>query len=613
MYYNTVNGENRIFSWRKIMKKTTKRLLSAGLSLALALSIGGGLVACGGGDDKDKTPAKPKGVPYWLAGDIAGVNEWDNVTDARRMSKTDDADIYEIKLDMWEGDTFKVRYEGKGWDAPEGWQANYTNNFDADQKADVESKIIDGSGLGGSNFKIAEEGNYTIKLDVSGDTAVVSYTYNGEATNKAPKPVTGITLNNTVLTLEEGATSQLEAVVAPSNADDPSVTWASSDEAVATVSNTGLVTAVAAGTATITVTSVAVPTKKATCSVTVAEAGAIIPVTSLELNKEATTLHVNGEETLEATVGPENATNKTVGWASSDPETVLVDTQGKLTALKPGTVTITATAGEEEATCEVTVVKDLYIVGMGKAEGLVGWNTVTTTASAIPQGAGLTEDEGVYTLTADIGNGDAFKILTFGAGGGGWDDALGYGNLADADEEEGINLATQIDNDGGNIKILADGNYQITVKLVGTAYQVEIKRLGDLTAPFAWSYDVYFHGPWTGEVDAENNLVWSNVQLNTTPLNKDNLTVTANIELTAVSGFGVKVGAAGSNDGTWYNSDKMNADAVNTDAEDPAITLTTGANAVVNKAGTYNVTVTLDADGNVVSIVFNTFTPAAAA
>jgi uncharacterized protein YjdB len=84
-------------------------------------------------------------------------------------------------------------------------------------------------------------------------------------------PVTGISLSQTTLTLDIGATSTLIASVAPTNATNKALTWASSDPTVASVAN-GTVTAVSAGTATITVTT-ADGGFAATCVVTVKAAG----------------------------------------------------------------------------------------------------------------------------------------------------------------------------------------------------------------------------------------------------------------------------------------------------------------------------------------------------
>ena len=81
--------------------------------------------------------------------------------------------------------------------------------------------------------------------------------------------VTGITLDKTSVSIAPGSTTQLTATVSPDNANDKSVKWNSSNTAVATVDNTGKVTAVKEGTATITVKSVSNSTVKATCLVTV--------------------------------------------------------------------------------------------------------------------------------------------------------------------------------------------------------------------------------------------------------------------------------------------------------------------------------------------------------
>jgi len=85
--------------------------------------------------------------------------------------------------------------------------------------------------------------------------------------------VTGVTVSPTEKSLSVGGTQQLTATISPSNATNKNVTWTSDATSVATVSSGGLVTAVAAGTATITVKSAADNTKKATCTITVTASG----------------------------------------------------------------------------------------------------------------------------------------------------------------------------------------------------------------------------------------------------------------------------------------------------------------------------------------------------
>ena len=163
--------------------------------------------------------------------------------------------------------------------------------------------------------------------------------------------VTEVTLNKTSTSIVAGQTEQLTATVAPETATNKKVTWDSSDKTVATVSATGLVTALKAGTTTITVTTED-GNKTATCAVTVTAAqGGETTVNSITLNKNATTIKVGATETLTATVDP---TTATVTWESSNTAVATV-AGGVVTAVAVGTATITAKAGGKTATCEVTV------------------------------------------------------------------------------------------------------------------------------------------------------------------------------------------------------------------------------------------------------------------
>ncbi len=84
--------------------------------------------------------------------------------------------------------------------------------------------------------------------------------------------------------------------------------------------------------------------------------GGNIEVASVTLNKTEITLEEGGEGTLTATVNPENATDKTVSWTSSN-EAASTVLNGKVKAVKEGTATVTAKAGAKTAECKVTVTK----------------------------------------------------------------------------------------------------------------------------------------------------------------------------------------------------------------------------------------------------------------
>ena len=164
--------------------------------------------------------------------------------------------------------------------------------------------------------------------------------------------VEGVYLNTTSVELTEGDQTTLTATVNPSNATNKNVTWTSSDASVATVSN-GKVTAVKAGTATITVKTED-GGKTATCAVTVN--AKVYPVTGVTLDKTTATMTEGDELTLTATVNPSNATNKNVTWTTSDSKVATVS-NGKVTAVKAGTaiITVKTVDGGKTATCTVTV------------------------------------------------------------------------------------------------------------------------------------------------------------------------------------------------------------------------------------------------------------------
>lgn len=179
----------------------------------------------------------------------------------------------------------------------------------------------------------------------------------GSVTPPDPVSVTGVSLNKNATTIAIGANETLTATITPANADNQAVTWSSNNTAVASVDQTGKVTGVSAGTATITVTTQD-GNKTATCTVTVPDPTADpVAVTGVSLNKTSTSLTVGSSETLTATVAPANATNQAVTWSSNNTAVATVNQNGLVTAVAAGTATITVTTadGNKTATCTVTV------------------------------------------------------------------------------------------------------------------------------------------------------------------------------------------------------------------------------------------------------------------
>ena len=200
--------------------------------------------------------------------------------------------------------------------------------------------------------------------------------------------VTGVTLNKTSLNLVEGGSETLTATVAPSNATNKTVSWKSSDASTASVDANGKVTAVKAGSATITVTT-ADGSKTATCSVTVTSK--TVSVTDVTLDKTEAALTQGETVQLTATVKPDDATDKTLTWSTSDSKVATVDETGKVTAVETGSATITAKAGDKTATCAVTVtakVIEVTEITLDKTEvEIIEGETVQLTATVKPDDA----------------------------------------------------------------------------------------------------------------------------------------------------------------------------------------------------------------------------------
>ena len=224
-------------------------------------------------------------------------------------------------------------------------------------------------------------------------------------------PVTSITLNQTTASLKKGETLTLTATVAPSDAANKSVTWSSSNTSVATVTTSGVVTAIGEGTAVITVKT-ADGGKTASCTVAVththnytgtyyetahphkayskcscgeisytgatqkvASCASCYPVTGVTLDKTTATLKKGETLTLSVTVSPSDAANKAFTVTSSNPSVMsakyrigmcvgdLFDgstctaSHCEFTALSAGSTTLTFTTedGQKTASCTVTV------------------------------------------------------------------------------------------------------------------------------------------------------------------------------------------------------------------------------------------------------------------
>ena len=160
---------------------------------------------------------------------------------------------------------------------------------------------------------------------------------------------TDISLSQTDWTLAPEGTGKLIVTLSPENATNRVVTFTSSNESVATVNQEGMITGISAGTTTITATTA--NGKTATCEITVPPfAESITMDTTLDLV-------VKGSSTLSVTYTPENCIAENIIWTSSD-ESVAAVSNGKVTAVAPGTATITVQTETSGCIAECTATVD---------------------------------------------------------------------------------------------------------------------------------------------------------------------------------------------------------------------------------------------------------------
>lgn len=211
--------------------------------------------------------------------------------------------------------------------------------------------------------------------------------------------VTNVTLSSSSVELVEGDSFQLEATVSPSNATNTTVIWSSSNASVATVDR-GKIQAHKPGNATITVTSDD-GGKKATCNVTVT--AKVIPVSSVSISSSSLALRVGEQETLKATVLPEDATNKNVSWFSSNESVASVSSTGTVFALAAGisVICVKTEDGNHEAQCQLIVTVAVSGLTLNPAElSLDEGESKTITATITPSDA---TDQEVSWESSDTG------------------------------------------------------------------------------------------------------------------------------------------------------------------------------------------------------------------
>ncbi len=214
------------------------------------------------------------------------------------------------------------------------------------------------------------------KLGPNGNVDIIDIECNSNQCKPIPKPnntITSINFTQENISIKKGSKQKLVLVIKPSSLSTSKLTWTSSDESIATVDSNGVVTGIKNGKVTITVTSS--NGISSTCVVNVVDEA--IKVNKIVLSLESLSLSAGTMEQLVAKIEPENATERELIWSSSDPSIATVDSSGRITGIKAGTVTITAKTLDGKTKANITII---VITGDGEVEvfdnekDAISWN-----------------------------------------------------------------------------------------------------------------------------------------------------------------------------------------------------------------------------------------------
>ena len=200
---------------------------------------------------------------------------------------------------------------------------------------------------------VDEEGNVTA---LGTGTAVITAATADMALTKTcvvhvTTPVTAFDVKEKSLRIKPESTYQIEYAITPADADHTNVIFSSSDESILTVDETGMITALSAGTATVTA---AIENAGMTAEIAVT---VDYPVEGIHVDVLQASVYKRDSLQITPSIEPENATDQTIVWSSSDPSVASVDENGTVTAIAPGTVIITVMTedGSFSAQSEITV------------------------------------------------------------------------------------------------------------------------------------------------------------------------------------------------------------------------------------------------------------------
>lgn len=280
--------------------------------------------------------------------------------------------LSETEIELLEGDfkTIVASFKPDRNEAPLQWISSDPTVFSINVSTDKKSVVVNAKKAGTAVLTALNEQNYV--------TAVCKVTVFSQITKiSLPQSQMTVKLNREVI--------RMTATTSPSSATDNRLVWDSSDSSVASVSESGLVTLLKAGTTIITVkpeynTS---PPIMAQCVLTVEQSSV-----GIKLNQSAVTLEAGSDYSLSYVLTPTNATT-TVVWKSMDSSIATVSAKGLVTAKKAGTTYIVATSADGySAECKITVTQQATGIKLSTTDITLGvGDSYTVDATITPQEA----------------------------------------------------------------------------------------------------------------------------------------------------------------------------------------------------------------------------------
>ena len=288
-------------------------------------------------------------------------------------------------------------------------------------------------------------------------------------------PVSKVSFNKKNVSLTTGKTFQLKTKITPKKPTNKKLIYSSSNKKVVTVSQKGVIKAVAPGTAKITAEAADGAGAKAVCKVTVADT----PVTGITISEESLSLKPGDKKTLTAAVTPADATNHTVTWASTNERVAKVDANGTVTAIGEGSADVTAEAGGKKAACSVKVAYSGHVSNQNGLLLALGSKSVTHIVYTSDTKGTISIPKGDYagkTLEINAPNADVVNEGTFAK-------VVIRAIAQNTYHEKAVNtidfMATQ-----GHIVVEPTGIANINLQQVGQNLQLENKGcVKDLNVP----------------------------------------------------------------------------------------------------------------------------------